>query len=54
MWLLLGFDGKVYEKLDYFSLYFADSSKETCEFSASEELGTSLVSFHLIDDLKYA
>ena len=52
--LLLGFDVRVYVKLDNFSFHFADSSKQTFEFLVREGLETSFVGFNLIDDLKHA
>lgn len=52
--LLLGFDVRVYVKLDNFSFYFADSSKQTLKFLVREGLETSFVGFNLIDDLKHA
>lgn len=52
MRLLLGLDIRVYVRLDNFSFYFADSTKQAFGISVQKGLRTGLVRFELVDNLE--
>ena len=48
-----GCDVRVYAKLDDFSFHFVDSTDQAFQISINVGLGTGLVRFDLVDDLKH-
>ena len=49
---MLGLDIRVYVRLDNFSFYFADSTKQAFGISVQRGLRTGLVRCELVDDLE--